>query len=252
MRVYSTSVATPENLPARISLAVRAGSQPFDLTGSAVLLEIWYTRGVDELVYSATESAPVIMVGETISVEIPADTVDYADLLIGYRYEYGMTIIHPALVEMRVQGDWTIKRRYGHNADTGHDWTVSVDDSSLTINIGGFGPQGETGETGAEGPAGPWSITVHQVTADTALTAEDGTAVIMAGIGTINVTLPLPAALYDSGSGNSNTLRLIRPEDDDQAGTVNILGDGPGLPDKLYPGESVEVQSDGSKLLIFG
>jgi hypothetical protein len=247
MRAYTVPVATPAELDARISLSVNADNRPFDLTGSTVYLEIWDTRSDDVMLYSASDSDSVITVGEEITVTIPPDTALYSDLEAGYKYRYGLTVVHPSL-DFRVQGAWQILRKYGP-ADAGpNDWTLSTTDQTITIN-GGTGPKGDQGLIG---PAGPWEAESRVVTATGAILPTDTIVLAQAGGADIVLSCPAAADLWDGVNGRVIIIARL-PED---TGTVIIIGSADGLPIELFSsdenlGESVYITTtDGITLIV--
>lgn len=226
---------------------MRADNRPGDLTGAAVTLEIWDTRSDDVLLYSASEADAVITVGEQVTVVIPPDTAVYQDLQAGYKYRYGLTVVHPAL-DFRVQGTWQLLRKYGTAQAGPNDWTLSVTDQTITIN-GGTGPQGEQGLIG---PAGPWEATSRLATTSGAILATDTLVFARAGGADIELSCPDPADLWDGVNGRIITIARV-PED---TGTVTITGTADGLPLELFSsaenlGESVYITTtDGVTLLV--
>lgn len=246
MRTYTVPVLTPAALEARVDLAVVADNQPFDLTGASVSLEIWDTRSDDQLVYSASEADPVINVSDIIVVDIPADTAVYSDLVPGYKYRYGLTIIHPEL-SFVVQGDWQKLKTYGPVSDSANSWTVSTTDTTVTIN-GGTGPKGDQGDIG---PAGPWQAVSRIVTASTTILPTDTLLFVTAGGGSVEIATPDPADIWDGTNGR--VITIARTFDD--TGTVTVTGDADGLPMELFSGpdgaESVYVTTtDGVSLIV--
>ena len=251
MRIYAAPVKTPDGLNARIDLSVLADGRPFDLTGSAITLEIWDTRNDDQLLYSAVESDPVITVTSTITVDIPDDTAVYEELEAQYSYRYGLTIFHPAL-SFRVQGTWQKVRPYGPQQGSSAQFVISSTDESLTVLTGGTGPKGDQGVKGDIGAPGSVAMPITPVSSDHAITPVNQTVVVTAGVTIVNVTAPLPADMYDAVNDISQTINVTRPDNDDQLGTVLLFGNGPGLPDNLWPGETYTIQSDGVDLIVLG
>jgi hypothetical protein len=192
----------------------------------------------------------VITVGEQITVVIPPDTAVYADLEAGYRYRYGLTVVHPSL-DLRMQGTWQILLKYGPADAAPNDWTVSVDDSSIVINLGGVGPQGNTGDQGLVGPAGPWEAVSRLVTSSGVILPTDTLVFATAAGGDIELSVPDPADIWDGVNGRVITIARTAAD----TGKVTITGSADGLPLELfsssYAGESVYITTtDGVELIV--
>lgn len=203
---------------------------PLDLTGRTAVLEIYENNMVSAFATDSGVGGAITISGNAVDVVITEEFEDYHDNIKEWppkQYRYRLDIDE----DVRLQGTWRSLIRAGAVADQQDEFRVFVGAVSVQVAVASVSP-------------GRPADAVRVMTASGPITLLDNTVLIRADAGAVSAALPEPASAF--GGGASVPVVLLRPADDNPAGSVEITGTGPELPEVLYPGESLWLQSDGS------
>lgn len=203
---------------------------PLDLTGRTISFEIYENNMTSVFAADNGIGGAISISGNAVDIVITEEFEDYHDNIKEWppkQYRYRLDIDE----DIRLQGAWRSLIRAGAVMDQQDEFSVEVGAVSVQVAVASIQP-------------GRQADAVRIMVASGPITVLDDTVIIRAGVGAISAALPDPSAAF--GGGASVPVLLLRPADDNQTGSVEITGTGPELPEVLYPGESLWLQSDGS------
>lgn len=202
---------------------------PLDLAGRTIDLEIYENNMTSVFSTDNGVDGAITITGNAVDIVVAEEFEDYHDNIKECppkQYRYRLDIDE----DIRLQGAWRSLIRAGAVMDQQDLYRVDVGAVSVQVAVASIQP-------------GRAADAVRIMTASGPITLLDNTVLIRAGTGTVSAVLPDPASAF--GSGASVPVVLLRPADDNSAGSVIITGIGPELPEVLFPGESLWLQSDG-------
>lgn len=232
IRAANCDVDTPHGLPPRLRFEFFAADTglPLDMTGRTAELEIYENSMVSLFATDSGTGGAIAISGNAVDVVISAEFEDYYDNIKEWpqkQYRWRMDIDD----DFRLQGVWRSLIRAGRVTDTPD--TARVEVSEVIVQV----------QVASVTPSRPADL-IRIMNASGDITLLDNTVLIRAGAGAVAAAMPAPASAFGAGAGL--LIVVVRAADDDPAGSVEITGTGPELPEVLYPGESLWLQSDGS------
>lgn len=234
-RAATINIDTPHGFDPRLRFEFfdSVTGLPLDLTGRLVVLEIYENNMASVYAADSGVGGAITINGNIVDVVIAKAVEEhqyYHEVIKESppkQYRYRLDVDE----DIRLQGAWRSLIRAGAVMDQQDLYRVDVGAVSVHVAVASI-------------QSGRAADAVRIMTATGPITLLDDTVLIRAGTGTISAALPDPASVF--GGGASVPVVLLRPADDNSAGSVTITGIGPELPEVLFPGESLWLQSDGS------